>query len=155
MKAISKSVIQILLVTVLFSCNNSTKKPDSADTKIVTPADSSKTIAENKNTADTSNERPKQLKAMFVEFTLGDAQHFMFKDESGKAWDFAANEDTLSKFAVELPKNKSNETNQGWGSDKALQGKWFNLTYVNRNQPQYEGGPMINVPVILTVKKAD
>lgn len=161
MKVAGILVSLILSVFLLFSCNNAGKKQDSADTKIATPPDSTKTMAENGIIIDTEyerphpNERPYLLKAKFVDFTLGDASHFTFKDEAGKTWDFAGNDDSTAKFAVELPKNKANNTNQGWGSAKELQGKWFNITYVNRNQPAYQDGPIVNVPVILSAKKAD
>ncbi len=152
MKTVNKLILQMLLASAFFSCNNSTTKPGQTNDTLVTPADSSKKIAVIKNAGDSSKENAMSVTAMFIDFTLGDASHFTFKDQSGKTWDFADNEDSTYKFAQELPKNKSNATNQGWGSDKTLQGKWFNIKYIYRNQPEYPDGPMAKVPVIIEAK---
>ena len=88
------------------------------------------------------------LKAMFVEFRLGDAEHYLFEDESGGSWDFAGCEDNDLEFARELNDNEADVTNQGWGSNEALQGKWFDLTYIKREQPQYIDGPIATVNII-------
>lgn len=141
------TTITVLFASALFSCKDSAKKQD--ETK--TTADSSKTVTETKTAADSSKNSMK-LTAQFVEFSLGDASHFIFKDQSGKSWDFSGNEDSTYKFGVELPKNKTNESNQGWGSNTVLQGKWFDITYVYRNQPEYQDGPMGKVAVITQVK---
>ena len=149
MKAISTRVIQIMLASVFLACNNATTKPDEANNKLVTPPDTSKTSKENKKAGDSTKENAMHITAMFIEYTLGDASHYSFKDKSGKNWDFADNEDAHYKFAEELPKNKANSTNQGWGSKKQLQGKWFDIKYIYRIQPQYPDGPMAKVPVII------
>lgn len=146
MRLIKPFVLPILLVSTLISCNNSDPKKE--ETTAVT--DSTKNVVENKNAGD-SLKNTLRLTARFVDFTLGDASHFMFKDEAGKEWDFAGNNDTVYKLAVELPKKLSNEKNQGWGPDKAMQGKWFNLSYVYRTEPQYPDGPMAKVAVITQV----
>ena len=146
MRKIHWIALSILLTTAIFSCNNDpTKKED--DKKTV---DTSKTETGVKPTVDSAN-MSLMVNAKFVDFTLGDASHYTFVDANGKQWDFAENHDSVYKFSVELPKAKSNETNQGWGSDKALQGKWFKITYANKTLQQYEGGPMLQAPVILNV----
>ena len=137
------TTILILLATALFSCKDSVKKQE----EIKTTADSSKTITETKPAAD-SSKNSMQVTAQFVDFSLGDASHFIFKDKAGKSWDFGGNEDSTYKFGVELPKNKTNDSNQGWGSNTALQGKWFNITYTYKDQPEYQDGPMAKVAVI-------
>ena len=147
MRKINTLAASLLLSAALFSCNSSSTKEEETKKQ----ADSAKTVTDNKMPAD-SSKNSMQVNAMFVDYTLGDASHFTFKDESGKVWDFGGNDDTTYKFAVELPKGKANSTNQGWGSDKALQGKWFVITYVYKDEPQYEGGPMAKVAVIKQVK---
>jgi len=149
MRKINILAVSALLIAALFSCNNSATKEE--DKKI---ADTSATTA-NKMIPDpaTTPVQPMQVDAMFVDFSLGDASHFMFKDSTGKTWDFGKDEDTTAKFAIELPKAKVNETNQGWGSNKALQGKWFHIFYVYSDEPQYEGGPMAKVAVIKHVEQ--
>ena len=141
------SIIVFSLAATLFSCNDSSKKQE--ETK--TTADSSKTVREIKPAADTAK-NSMQVSAQFVEFSLSDASHFIFKDQSGKSWDFGGNEDKSFAFNIELPKNKTNDSNQGWGSNTALQGKWFDITYVMRDQPEYQDGPMAKVAVITQVK---
>ena len=146
MRKITNMAASVLLAAALFSCNSSsTKEEENKQT------DTSKTVTDKTVPADTSK-KALQVTAMFVDFTLGDASHYSFKDEADKEWDFARNEDTTFRFAIELPKGKANTSNQGWGSDKALQGKWFNITYVYRNEPLYEGGPVDKVAVITEVK---
>ena len=97
----------------------------------------------------------KTITAKFVEFTLGDASHFVFEDKSGKQWDFAANKDTHYTFEQELPEGQADESNQGWTSNQALQGKWFDLKYAFVSQPEYQDGPMASVPVILEAKQKE
>ncbi len=143
------NTIATLLTIALFACNNSSTKQDETKTKVdssKTVIDSSKAVIDNKMADSSKNSM--HVTAQFVEFTLGDASHFMFKDAAGKTWDFGDNKDATYKFSVELPKNKANESNQGWGSDKALQGKWFDITYVYKNEVTHEGGGSEKVAVI-------
>ena len=70
------------------------------------------------------------LNAKFVSFEMGDASHFTFEDSTGKIWDFGGSEAKDTKFAMEVPQDKQNETNQGWTSNPDLKGKWFSLKYV-------------------------
>jgi hypothetical protein len=140
----------ILLAVLFLSCDNSATKQEDAIKK-----DSSLPVTENKIKIDSNTERPLTLTAQFVDFTLGDASHFIFKDKAGKSWDFGDNKDSLFKFAAELPKNKANEMNQGWGPDKRLQGKWFDITYIYKDQPEYTDGPMAKVPIIISVRSQD
>jgi hypothetical protein len=135
-------LIAISSAIALFACNNSGKDENKP------AADSAKSAAVDKP-ADPSE---LHVKAQFTDYSLGDASHFIFKDEAGKDWDFASNEDSSYKFAVELPKDKTNESNQGWGANKDLQGKWFDITYTVKDQAQYPDGPMGKVMVITKVK---
>lgn len=152
MKSIKLFILPILLVSALFACKNAEKKPE--NTNVAPPKDTVKVANETQLTKDTIKETVLTLTAMFVDFSLGDAEHFNFKDKAGKTWDFGGCDDKTINFAQELPEAKANETNQGWTSNKDLQKKWFDLKYVIRNQPQYEGGPMTKVPVIVEAKMA-
>ena len=152
MKVFSALLIQIIMPFLFLSCNNSPSKHDDTKNKTAIPADPIKVHVENRTASDSSKENTMDLTAMFVEFTLGDASHFVFKDKSGKDWDFAENKDTHFGFAVEVPKNKVNEKNQGWASNKALQGKWFDIKYMYITQTEYPDGPMAKVPVIIEAK---
>ena len=148
MRKINALAVSFVLITVLFPCHNSSTKVEEPSR----PGDSATVALKAQPPLDSAN-MSARVSAMFVEYSLGDASHYMFKDKDGKTWDFGKDEDTAYKFAVELPKAKSNETNQGWGSNKALQGNWFDITYVYNNEPQYEGGPMGKVAVIKSVKQ--
>ena len=144
MKTIKFVAIQLLILFVLASCNNTpTKEKETKDTTVVSSIDSSK-----KQVADTSKKNELTITAMFVEFSLGDASHYTFKDQTGKIWDFADCKDKQFSFGIELPAKKTNTENQGWSSNKTLQGKWFELTYEYVTQPEYQDGPMVKVPVI-------
>jgi hypothetical protein len=88
------------------------------------------------------------LKARFVEFHLGDAEHYIFEDESGERWDFSGAESEMFDFTSLLDESEMDESNQGWGSNTELQDKWFDLTYIKREQPQYQDGPMAIVEII-------
>ena len=138
MKLRSLTLLAIGIVTFFVSCKSSTSKK-TEEPKM----DTVKKIA-----VDTTSIKEKHVIARFDEFSLGDASHFMFTDESGAKLDFGGNEDTVYKFAEELPANKANETNQGWTSDKKLQGKLFDITYITRTQPLYIDGPMGEVLII-------
>lgn len=140
MKSINFIFFSLILSAILISCNGSGGKVEET-TEVAT-----------EDSAEGASEEVQQVTAKFVEFNLGDASHFIFEDESGTSWDFAGNDDPNFAFAQELPEDQANETNQGWTSDKALQGKWFIISYVYREQPQYQDGPMVSVPVIVKVE---
>ena len=148
MRKINIFGLSLMLTAGLFSCSNSSTNKEESKR----PGDSATVALKNTLSTDSTN-MPMKVAAMFIGFSQGDASHFTFKDEAGKTWDFGRDEDTTYKFAVELPKAKSKESNQGWGSNTSLQKAWFNLTYVYRNEPQYEGGPMAKVAVITHVEK--
>lgn len=154
MKSITSFVLPILLVSILFSCNNAGTKQEKTNTNVAPPTDLANAATAVTPAKDTIKETILTLTAMFVDFSLGDAEHFNFKDKAGKTWDFGGCDDKSTNFAEELPEAKANETNQGWTSNKSLQKKWFDLKYVIRNQPQYEGGPMTKVPIIVEAKPA-
>ena len=146
MKSFKSIFILILVVAAFISCNNTAPKQDTTSQNVAIAADAAKTTTSNSGT----NEAVQSLTAMFVDFTLGDAEHYSFKDKAGKTWDFGGCEDEKIRFALELPEAQANEDNRGFGSNKTLQNKWFDLKYVIRNQPEYQDGPMAKVPVIVS-----
>ena len=148
MRKLNVLILSLALTAALFACSNSSPTKEQSRR----PGDSATVALKEKPMVDSAN-MPMRVTAMFVDFSQGDASHFVFKDEGGKTWDFGGDDDTTYKFAVELPKAKSNESNQGWSSNPTLQKAWFNLTYVYKNEPQYEGGPMAKVAVITHVEK--
>ena len=91
--------------------------------------------------------------AQFIQFELGDAPHFIFKDEKGEEWDFFACRDTSYQFANELPVDQANEINQGWSSNEDLQQKWFAIRYIKDVQPMYIDGPEGEVFIITEASK--
>ena len=149
MKLFKTILMPILLVFAFISCKNEASKQNTSSQNVVTTTGSAKTMAVPDATKETAKEEVLSLNAMFVDFTLGDAEHYSFKDKAGKTWDFGGCEDEKVKFAVELPEAQANEDNRGFGSNKTLQKKWFDLKYVIREQPQYQDGPMAKVPVIV------
>ncbi len=146
MKSITTKILACLVAVSLFACNSNAPAPEAAETPAAEPTSDA-------NAAPASNENVLTLNAMFVEFSLGDAEHYSFKDKAGKIWDFGGCEDASVKFNQELPEAEANETNQGWTSNKALQNKWFDLKYIIRQQAQYQDGPMGDVPVIVEAKQ--
>lgn len=146
MKSFKSIFILILVVAAFISCNNTAPKQDTTSQNVAIAADAAKTTTSNSGT----NEAVQSVTAMFVDFTLGDAEHYSFKDKAGKTWDFGGCEDEKIRFALELPEAQANEDNRGFGSNKTLQNKWFDLKYVIRNQPEYQDGPMAKVPVIVS-----
>lgn len=144
MKSTQLLLFFLLLTGISMSCSSS---PENAG------AEQEPAATETETTPPAAEEQ--QITAKFVEFSLGDASHFLFEDESGQSWDFAGNEDPKYAFAQELPAEAANETNQGWGSDENLQGKWFVISYVYKEQAQYPDGPMVNVPVIVKAVPKD
>ncbi len=89
------------------------------------------------------------ITAQFIEFSLGDAPHYVFQDKTGKTWDFGGNRASGIELALELPAKEANETNQGWAANKKMLGKWFKLTYEVRTMPLYQDGPVGKVQVIV------
>ncbi len=138
MKTINLFFTFSLLILPFTGCNErSTDHQDNSDTVLADDAATDEVLT---------------LKAKFVDFTLGDAEHYSFEDENGKTWDFGGCEDTSVQFAEELPAEQANESNQGWAANKQLQNQWFELKYVIRQQPLYIDGPVGEVAVILEAR---
>lgn len=98
------------------------------------------------------------ITATFKEFIFGDAEHYLFEEtavagKEAKEWDFGGCEEQVLDFGIELPEKEANSDNQGWASNKKLQGKKFQLTFEYRRQPLYIEGPMGDVPVITSAKQ--
>ena len=56
---------------------------------------------------------------------------------------------------MELQSEKQNEENQGWKTNPDLKNKWFEIKYSYRNQPKYQDGPVMKVPIILQVELSE
>ena len=138
MKTVKFLFISFFSISLVVACNN-TAKQAAPENKIDTA---------DKNSAAPSRGIEKTITAKFIAFELGDASHFLFEDESGKSWDFGGNDDKKFTFEEELPADKANTNNQGYTSNKALQGKWFIISYDIKNQPIYPDGPTGEVLVI-------
>lgn len=142
MKSTTSKILSVLLLAVtLVACGGNPPKPEeTADINTTAPAEAA------------ANEQIQTLNAKFLEFDLGDASHYTFEDKAGKVWDFGRCEDKIIEFGVQLPMSEANETNQGWTSNKNLQGKWFDLKYVVKQEEMYIDGPVGDVMVILEAK---
>lgn len=81
-----------------------------------------------------------EIKAKFVDFEMGDVAHYLFEDEQGEIWDFTSCLEQELEFEQLLPEEKQNDFNQGWTSNKMLQGHWFLLKCVVEEQPLYPKG---------------
>ncbi|WP_034057411.1 hypothetical protein [Lacinutrix jangbogonensis] len=79
---------------------------------------------------------------------MGDAEHYSFEKESGEIIVFDGCEIDNFEFGIELDDSESNLQNQGWNSNSKLQGKWFKLNYIEKEQPMYFDGPMGTVSII-------
>ena len=66
--------------------------------------------------------------------------------------DFGGCEAKNFKFSQLLPEKEMNTDNQGWGSNKELQGKWFLLTYKIVERELYIDGPIGKVEIITKVE---
>ncbi|MDW7692832.1 hypothetical protein R9C00_11135 [Flammeovirgaceae bacterium SG7u.111] len=87
------------------------------------------------------------VEAQFMYFSLGDASHYVFEDATGKGWSFGGCNAGVS-FEEGLSEAEANMDNQGWGSNKELQGKWFKLSYTEEERQLYIDGPMGVVEII-------
>jgi hypothetical protein len=129
---------------MIVACNNADKSTEvKKDSTAVTTMD---TI---KKTTPAVHDSSVMVTAKFVDFSLGDAPHFIFKGKDNTDIEFGLSEDSINKFAFELPEAQANANNQGWTANKKLQGKWFNIRYVNRKMVLYEGGPLEDTKVIV------
>lgn len=149
------SILLLTGVVFLWSCgesdsvNSQSDSPNTDNTKL--PQESSNGNQEQAPPRSVDFEE-EILNAKFIEFELGDASHYIFEDEYGKAWDFAGCEGPNCDFAMELPAEEADETNQGWSSNSKLQGKWFNLSYYATERELYIDGPVGTVYIISSAK---
>jgi hypothetical protein len=88
------------------------------------------------------------IRAKYLKFWLGDAEHYAFITEAGERISFGGCEVDNFEFYRELSDAEANSDNQGWGANSELVGKWFKLTYYEREQPLYQDGPMGMVQII-------
>jgi hypothetical protein len=88
------------------------------------------------------------IEAKYIDFQLGDASHYTFEDVSGNYWDFSRCNSKNFEFSRLLDEAEMNTGNQGWGSTKELQGKWFKISYSFEERPLYQDGPMGTVKTI-------
>jgi hypothetical protein len=138
--------IVLVSLAIVSSCDGKKNESKTEATKKDTTA---------KTTTDTSKNDDEQrgattIRAKYTDFQFGDISHFIFTDEAGKTWDFTEIDDMDLELASELPKSQSNDTNQGWGPNKSMLGKWFNVTYRTKTDQQYPDGPVGEVFVIVT-----
>jgi len=80
-----------------------------------------------------------RIRAQFVDFYLGDTSHYTFRNEARELIVFDSCKACTFEFEQSLPEEEANDENQGWGSNKKLQGKWFILTYTQKKQPFIDG----------------
>lgn len=142
--------VQVFSVILFISCNEAATTKSNNE-KIASPPDTLKINPAEKNEIN-ANDKTLSITAKFIDFSLGDIPHYNFIDKTGKFWDFTDNKETQYKFSAELPANKANETNQGWTSDKTLQGKWFNIKYTYVDGRKLTDGNMDTVAIILEAK---
>ncbi|MCH2022604.1 MAG: hypothetical protein MK207_09020 [Saprospiraceae bacterium] len=133
---------------ILVSCNFNSKEPVNT---ISDPEEEIPKYAENISRALESENETFTIKLKFVDYELGDASHYTFEDESGEYWDFGECESSDFEFAIGLSEEDSSTDNQGWTSNKDLQGKWFVITYIIREQEEYIDGPVGKVQIITDV----
>jgi hypothetical protein len=88
------------------------------------------------------------VRAKFIDFWLGDTEHILFEKESGEMIDFGGSMPFDFGMELDIDDPASNSDNQGWVADPEIQGKWFQLTYFNREQPHYIDGPMGTASII-------
>ncbi len=140
-----------LSIAFLISCsgNGERQNENGSVSKAKELTDSVKVILDPKPESETElGNESFTVTAKFKYFKLGDAEHYWFEDESGKYWNFAGCNSKVYDFARELNENEADESNQGWGSNEDLQGKWFLLTIVKIEQPEYIDGPIVMANII-------
>ncbi len=167
MPRINFLIQSLLLISVIFfmSCGNTNlpnaktiEKDNIKNTEVPTQTVESKPDSkqELKPNSEVKTENGTfNITAKFLEFSLGDASHYLFEDGEGKTYDFGRCEADSYIFHRELGESEMNSDNQGFGSNKELKGKWFDITYYEEEQPLYIDGPMGTVKIIskVTVKK--
>lgn len=95
-----------------------------------------------------------QITAKFIEASFGDMAHIQFKDKDGKDYSFASNK-SKTKFLVELPEAEANADNQGFGSNKKLIGKMFQIVFKKEKQFVEGAGQELETNIILDAKPID
>lgn len=147
-------MLSILIFLVSCTSNNSTSTEGNTSqvadveipqAEIETEAEAAIEIETEEKTIEAATNT---ITAKFVRFSLGDASHFVFEDEAGLRWDFGGCESENFTFERELEESESTEYDQGWGSNKDLQGKWFVLGYEEIEKPLYIDGPIGKVKII-------
>ena len=130
MKSITFYSCVLLLLHLSTACNHRTNSD-------LTPIS---TQAQLINTNDTPKESFR-IKAKFIDFEMGDIEHYLFEDEQGEIWDFTTCSDEEFNFEKNLSKEQHTSFNKGWASNELLQGRWFLLECGTYEQALYPEGP--------------
>jgi hypothetical protein len=131
-------------VTLLITATTFAQSPEKMGRQAVM-RDSSDNVVNNQTEKE---EALLTIEAKFIDFHLGDASHYTFEDVSGNYWDFSRSNSKNFEFSRLLDEAEMNTDNQGWGSAKELQGKWFTISYSFEERPLYQDGPMGTVKTI-------
>lgn len=143
-------IFQIMLIInmlALINCQEDLNEIDKETNSKIISGDS----IEPKSKEKFNSNEPDIVIVEFVDFSLGDASHYFFKEKSGKEWEFSLNEVDGFNFSQELSEAEANEENQGWQANKKYVGKWFKIKYEKREVELYPEGPMGEVLVIVDV----
>lgn len=128
---------------ILYACTNNSSKKDNNGAPIVSVPDTVEFTIEAAPEKEIFT-----IEAQFIEFSFGDAEHYVFKDASNKVWDFSSCYSKNFNFSRELNEEEANTENQGWGANEDLVGSWFKLTYFKTVQQLYIDGPDGTVEII-------
>ena len=80
-----------------------------------------------------SSNQTYEIQAKFLDFEMGDVEHYLFEDDQGNIIDFSAFEnDSEFELKEALPPQAHNDFNKGWDSNPLFQDKWFLLKVSNR-----------------------
>jgi hypothetical protein len=153
MNLIKKAISYFFCTAFLFSCSqkNTENKAATGETKPVKEP----TIIQASPTKPVSTPAANTITAKFTGFELGDVSHFSFTEASGKEWDFTDCEEKKYEFSKELPKEKTNETNQGYGANESLLHKTFEINFEKRDGKKLTNGLMDSVLVIVKAEQKD
>lgn len=139
-----KTFTKLVLISILLiSCEDNQATIKTSDTNAEVADSSSQKEINKEPTEETTT-----IEVQFVEFSFDDSEHYIFKDDQGKIWDFSSCNSEVYKFSRLLPENESNEENQGWGSNEHLIGKWFKIEYYKTIRQLYIDGPEGEVEII-------
>ena len=98
---------------------------------------------------------PVTIRAQFINYERNGIESFRFRDDAGMPWAFDGYTGKEVQFSILLPEPFRTEANAGWGSNRELEGEWFELTFITETRESASGEEANEILIIESAQPLD